>query len=229
MWLTKMHSPPAERNKEPIWKILQEKVFSKEMRTDSEKWQILEVAGGAGVHTAHLVMRLADWNKKPFHWQSTDPEKDSRASQVAYMEEDITSSFQEYVSKTPLSLTLSSDGVVEPETRSLVQSSSLDLIVNINMIHISPWEATVGLMKLAKESLKVGGILYLYGPYKQNGTTAASNLKFDQFLQAKDSCFGIRNLEDVLALAKSEGLELVSITEMPANNLSVILRLKEGV
>jgi hypothetical protein len=44
------------------------------------------------------------------------------------------------------------------------------------MIHISPWEATVGLMKTAGQKLKKGGALYLYGPYKQGGTCVESNL-----------------------------------------------------
>jgi len=174
MWLTKMHCPPADRNKEFIWKELQQKVISGLVEGKPGKWKILEVAAGSGVHTEHFVKRMYESNHS-FYWQSSDPEQNSRESQVAYIKE-LSTEAQECVSKRPLGLTLSSDGIIESETRSSIQLSSLDLIVNINMIHISKWEATLGLMKMASENLKPSGFLYLYGPYKQNGTSAPSNL-----------------------------------------------------
>ena len=237
MFLSKMHSPPADRNKDPIWKVLQAHVFSQHLQTtttttttpsnsNNDSWKILEVAGGAGVHTVHFVTQLAkEYPTQSFQWQSTDAEEPYRASQVVYFEEDLAPDLLErHVAKTPLPLTLNEHGIIEDDTRKVILPDSIDVILNINMIHISPWEATVGLMKLARESLKEGGILYLYGPYKRNGTAAASNLKFDGFLKAKDARFGLRNLEDVTALAESEGLQVLEVMEMPANNLSVILR-----
>merc|ERR1712226_460450 len=214
--------------------------------------RILEIAGGSGVHMAYFAEKLTQ-SQQPFFWQSTDPDESARQSQLVYMEE-LPSEIQASISKTPLSLTLSANGIQEPETRSflLIQDDdeqdgkdkdkkqppqklssssplpspcSLDLIININMIHISPWEATLGLFKTAQQTLKHGGILYLYGPYKQNGTASPSNLKFDQFLKMKDPGYGLRNLEDVLALAESDGrFELLHVSKMPANNLSVVLR-----
>eukprot|EP00977_Amphora_coffeiformis_P011070 scaffold2655_cov179-Amphora_coffeaeformis.AAC.3 len=101
----------------------------------------------------------------------------------------------------------------------------MDWIWTINMIHISPWAATQGLMKMAGTKLKPkSGRLILYGPYRVNGFTVESNLKFEEWLKAKDSSYGVRNLEDVVAEASKHGLELEDTIEMPANNLSVILR-----
>ena len=75
------------------------------------------------------------------------------------------------------------------------QDISINAIVNINMIHISPWETCLGLMAGAKRILPVGGILYLYGPYKRNGKhTAPSNQAFDQSLRAQNPEWGVRNL-----------------------------------
>ena len=230
MWMKKHHSPSAERNKEPIWKILQDCVLPKLLPPSSsisdpstnsalndEKkplLRILEVAAGSGVHTVYFSSRLFEYLQHQkqqsieetkssneddqdgmFLWQSTDPEQSSRESQEAYMEDELvpfsnsgddgTTVQQEQamrllrqcVSPTPFSLTLSSEGIQEEDTRTKVLAGSWNLIVNINMVHISPWSATQGLMVLAREALVPGGILYLYGPYHVKETpTAPSNL-----------------------------------------------------
>jgi hypothetical protein len=99
-----------------------------------------------------------------------------------------------------------------------------DLITCINMIHIAPWEATLGLMECGGKVLRRGGLLMCYGPFKVDGTAVESNLRFDASLRSKDPQWGLRNLEDVILVAKKEGLEYVQKVEMPANNLSVIFR-----
>ncbi len=100
-----------------------------------------------------------------------------------------------------------------------------DAVISINMIHIAPWAATVGLLKGAARILSAGGILYLYGPYKRGGVhTALSNDAFDQDLQSRNPAWGIRNLETVAELAASLGFSAPAIEAMPANNLSVIFR-----
>ncbi|WP_254721915.1 DUF938 domain-containing protein [Kovacikia minuta] len=98
-------------------------------------------------------------------------------------------------------------------------------IVNINMIHIAPWAACLGLMAGAKRILPAEGVLYLYGPFKQGGKhTAPSNAAFDQSLQMQNPDWGVRNLEQVVAVAEAQNLSLVEIHPMPANNLSVIFK-----
>jgi len=101
-----------------------------------------------------------------------------------------------------------------------------DLTLCINMIHISPWEATVGLMECAGKVLRKGGMLFCYGPYKVGGKAMESNMRFDVSLRSRNPEWGIRNLEDVIAAAQKEGLEFVQSVEMPANNLSVLFRKK---
>jgi hypothetical protein len=100
-----------------------------------------------------------------------------------------------------------------------------DAILCINMIHISPWEATVGLMRGAGRVLPPGAPLYLYGAYRRDGVpTAPSNEAFDASLRARDPAWGVRRLEEVVAEAEKNGLRLDAVVEMPANNLSVVLR-----
>jgi len=98
-------------------------------------------------------------------------------------------------------------------------------VMAINLIHISPWSATRALMSGAGNALPGGGVLYLYGPFKRNGThTAPSNEAFDLSLRRQNPDWGVRDLDDVAAEATRHGLPLVETVDMPANNLSVIFR-----
>ncbi|WP_414712569.1 DUF938 domain-containing protein [Sphingobium sp.] len=99
----------------------------------------------------------------------------------------------------------------------------------MNMIHISPWEATLGLLKGAGAILPPGGLFYLYGPYLRDGVdTAPSNVAFDASLKARDPRWGLRAMEDVIAAAQAQGLAFDLLVEMPANNLSLLFRKGTG-
>jgi SAM-dependent methyltransferase len=100
-----------------------------------------------------------------------------------------------------------------------------DAVLCINMIHIAPWAAAIGLLQGAARILAPGGVLYLYGPYKRDGRhTAPSNDAFDRGLRARDPAWGVRDLEAVAALAAANGFAAPAIEPMPANNLSLIFR-----
>ena len=89
----------------------------------------------------------------------------------------------------------------------------------------SPWSACLKLIAGANRILPPGGILYLYGPYKQNGKhTAPSNQDFDTSLRLSNPEWGVRNLEEVVAIAELENFRLVEVIPMPANNLSLIFQ-----
>jgi len=104
-----------------------------------------------------------------------------------------------------------------------VEGQAFDALVAINMVHISPWEATLGLMAGAGRVLREGGVLYAYGAYKRGGRhTAPSNEAFDDWLKARDAHYGVRDLEAVQDAARTQGLRLREIIEMPANNLSLV-------
>ncbi len=93
------------------------------------------------------------------------------------------------------------------------------------MIHIAPWRACEGLLRGAGKLLRSGSPLYLYGPYRRAEiVTAPSNDAFDAALKSRDPEWGLRDLEAVTKLAASEGFSAPVITEMPANNLSVVFR-----
>ncbi|MBI3201768.1 MAG: DUF938 domain-containing protein, partial [Myxococcales bacterium] len=100
-----------------------------------------------------------------------------------------------------------------------------DAVVCINMIHISPWAATLGLMRGVTRVLEPGGLLFLYGPYRRFGAhTAPSNETFDASLRARDPSWGVRDLEAVTRVAEDAGLVFEELVAMPANNFSVMFR-----
>ena len=103
-----------------------------------------------------------------------------------------------------------------PET---FRDSNIDLIICINMIHISPWECTEALFRIAKTNLRVGGRICTYGPYKVDGTMVESNIKFDDSLRERCAQWGIRDVEAVQQVAEASGFTLKSTHEMPANNM----------
>ena len=167
---------------------------------------VLEVASGSGEHVVHFAAALP-W----LRWAPSDPAAEARHSTAAWIAANKLNNVLR-----PLDL----DAVSAPWP-----VASADAVLCINMIHISPWRATEGLMRGAAQVLSAGQPLYLYGPYRRAGhPLAPSNAAFDANLRLRDPEWGLRDLDSVLACAAREGLEPDVVTEMPANNLSVVLR-----
>jgi hypothetical protein len=100
-----------------------------------------------------------------------------------------------------------------------------EAVICINVIHISPWEATLGLMRGASALLPPGGVLVTYGPYRRGGAhTAPSNEAFDADLRSRNPRRGVRDMEEVERAAAAEGLALVETVAMPANNFTLVFR-----
>eukprot|EP00545_Synedropsis_sp_CCMP1620_P006081 CAMPEP_0119024332 /NCGR_PEP_ID=MMETSP1176-20130426/31669_1 /TAXON_ID=265551 /ORGANISM="Synedropsis recta cf, Strain CCMP1620" /LENGTH=254 /DNA_ID=CAMNT_0006979599 /DNA_START=359 /DNA_END=1123 /DNA_ORIENTATION=- len=240
----KRESPASQRNKAYIWEVLKSHVFEPATKNDAVTVttlvRVLEVAAGNGVHVDHFATQLESLllqqqaddtssSKQPprslLEWYPTDPDSESRDSIECYIHDGALASKGV---QPPLSLTLDKSGIMEPETFSKLPSSHFTLISCINMIHISPWSATLGLFQLAAERLDpTNGYLYCYGPYKVGGTAVESNLNFDQNLQSRNPEWGVRDLETVVQAAQDAGLELVEQIDMPANNLSLLFRTRK--
>ncbi|MBS3025987.1 MAG: DUF938 domain-containing protein [Dolichospermum sp. DET50] len=198
-------APATQRNREPILEVL--------LQILPQHGTVLEIASGTGEHATFFSYHLA-----PRQWLPSDPNPELLASISAWAE-----FFPCDVLQPPVNLDASS-AIWAVETEPLPELP-ISAIVNINMIHISPWSACLGLMAGAGRILPPGGILYLYGPYKQDGEhTAPSNAAFDESLQAENPDWGVRNLEDVITAAAVENLTLQETRIMPANNLSLIFK-----
>ena len=94
-----------------------------------------------------------------------------------------------------------------------------------HLVHISPWEATLGLFTGAARLLAPGAPLILYGPYiEPDAPTATSNLAFDASLRARDPAWGLRDTDTVIGAAAAAGFAFVERRAMPANNLMLLFR-----
>jgi hypothetical protein len=191
-------APAAARNRQPILDVLQPHLPARGL--------VLEVASGSGEHTAHFAQALPDLTFQP-----SDPDERARASI-----DDWTATLGLANVRPALEL----DAVAEEWP-----IAEANAIACINMIHISPWASTVGLLRGAGRLLPHNGTLFLYGPYFRAGIdTAPSNLAFDRDLRASNPAWGIRALEEVVVLAEANGFAPPLVIEMPANNLSLVFR-----
>jgi SAM-dependent methyltransferase len=166
---------------------------------------VLEIASGTGEHAAYFARRFPDLT-----WQPSDYEPGALNSIEAWVGDGDAPNL-----RAPVVLDAAGTWPID----------AADVILCVNMVHISPWAATAGLMRGAARVLPAGGPLILYGPFRRAGVeTAASNEAFDETLKARDAAWGLRALEDVTAEAESNGLRLERVVEMPANNLTVVYR-----
>ncbi len=197
----KQYAPATQRNREPILAALKEVLPA--------TGTVLEVASGTGEHAVYFAPQL-----RPRRWLPSEANPFLRESILAWQDE-----FPCDVLAPPVPLDVTAENWWQEV------KASLSAIVSINLIHIAPWSACEGLIKGAGTLLPSGGVLYLYGPFKQGGEhTSHSNAVFDESLQQQNPQWGVRNLEDVVSLANAHNLELQDIIAMPANNLSVVFR-----
>lgn len=194
----KRYSPAAERNKFPIFEVLNP-LLPKNAR-------VLEVASGSGQHAAFFCTQRPD-----LVWQPTDVDEESLDSIRAFQLE--CPAMKEAVRWS----------VVDDMPSSL--KGPYDVLVNINMIHIAPWIACQSLVKHASQLLPADGKLFLYGPFLvKDRETAPSNLEFDRSLKERNPLWGLRELDRVIGEAEAQGFQFQEAVDMPANNLSVIFR-----
>jgi SAM-dependent methyltransferase len=193
----KRRAPATERNREPIAAVLREVLPPRGL--------VLEVASGTGEHAAYFARLFP-----ALDWQPSDPDPDALNSITAWAADAGLPNLRD-----PVQLDAAGTWAI----------TQADAILCMNMVHISPWAATLGLLDGAARLLPAGAPLYLYGPYRRAGIlTAPSNEAFDRSLKERNPEWGLRNLEDVAAEAERRALRLDRVVEMPANNLSVVFR-----
>jgi hypothetical protein len=194
----RLRFPATERNRAPILDVLS--------RVLPPRGTVLEIASGSGEHAIFFARALGSLT-----WQPSDPDPAHVASIDAWRASEASSN-------------------VAPALRLDVHDArwpleSADAIFCANMIHIAPWSACLALLEGASRLLSKGAPLVLYGPFREGGAhTTPSNESFDASLRARDSRWGVRDLDEVLAEARLRGLVHEETVRMPANNLTVVLR-----
>ena len=197
----KRKAPAASRNVQPIGDVLSEWL--------PRGGLVLEIASGTGEHALSFARRFPS-----LEWQPTDPDPAALASISAWREEGPPNLHP------PLHLDVcSGDWPVE----------RADAILCINMVHIAPWEAAIGLLRGAGRLLDTGSRLILYGPWLQRSVPAApSNLAFDMDLKARNPQWGLREVDDFAAEARIHGFRLAEDRAMPSNNLMLLFEKQAG-
>jgi hypothetical protein len=191
-------APAALRNREPIADVLREWLPPTGL--------VLEVASGSGEHAIHFAQVFPD-----LEWQPSDTDAGALQSIRAWREAAALPNVRE-----PVAIDASSaDWPI----------AQADAVLSINMVHISPWAASLGLIDGAARILPPGAPLMLYGPWlKDDVPTAPSNLAFDADLKRRDPAWGLRRVEDFTAAAARKHLQLHEVRSMPANNMMLLFR-----
>ena len=194
----KRHAPATARNSGPIADVL-----ARELPASGT---VLEVASGTGEHAVFMAQRFPGLT-----WQPSDPDIEALESIAAYREDAALPNL-----RPPVRLDAATTDWPIDEA---------DAIVCINMVHISPWEATYGLLGSAGRILDPHSPLVLYGPYLEaDVVTTESNIAFDHSLKSRDPRWGLRHLDDMDALAARTGFTRAARHAMPANNLTLVYR-----
>lgn len=197
--MTKQHAPATLRNRDPIREVL-----ARELPASGT---VLEIAAGTGEHAVFFAERFP-----ALAWQPTDPSPEALDSIAAYRAE---------YGGTNLAAPLLLDAA-DPAGWPVAEAAA---IVCINMVHISPWQASIGLFAGAGRVLSSGAPLILYGPYIEDGVeTAPSNLDFDASLKARNPLWGLREVAALDALGVQNGFARSARYALPANNIMLVYR-----
>lgn len=194
----KLRSPAVARNVEPIKAVLAEWLPA--------SGTVLEVASGTGEHALAFSRAFPDLS-----WQPSDADPTALASIEAWSDETAPPNLRPAI---PLDV-LRDDWPID----------RADAVLAINLVHISPWTASLALLRHAARLLPVGGRLILYGPWRQSGESLEpSNVAFDRSLQERDPGWGLREIDVFAKTADEHGLVLIEQRRMPAHNRMLLFR-----
>ena len=196
--------PATERNRRPIGDLLSQLLPA--------AGAVLELASGSGEHAVCFQQRFTN-----LLWQASDPDPDHRASIDAWIRHQGLSNVM------PAALNLD----VEERPWPLPQTigASLNAVVCINLLHISPANCTNAVLEESAVLLPSGAPLIIYGPFMRNGAhTSANNAAFDRSLRERNNQWGLREVSLVTSLAANAGFKIDDVVPMPANNLTLVLR-----
>ncbi|XP_014473706.1 PREDICTED: UPF0585 protein C16orf13 homolog A [Dinoponera quadriceps] len=208
MAVEKLVYPAAERNKNPILSVLKRYIQPGADQT------LLEISSGSGQHVAHFAPHFP---QVTFYPSEYDP----------YLLGSIAAHANGYSNiRKPVLIDVTTDfrlwdnGTFKP--------NSLEYIYNANMMHISPYQCTIGLFKNAGQLLKRHGLLITYGPYACDSVIyPESNVKFHNSLRSQNPSWGLRDISDLKRLAEKSDIKLTEVVDMPANNKTIVWR-KDG-
>jgi hypothetical protein len=189
----KPFAPSCERNKAPILYVLQP-LYAGVRR-------VLEIGSGTGQHAVHFAAAMPH-----LVWQCSDVPAHLSGMQLWLGEAALPNL------PPPLVLDVSQG----------LPGGGYDAVFTANTLHIMGWSEVQRLFEGLAERLPKNGLFTAYGPFNIGGRfTSEGNARFDAELRQADPRRGIRDLQDVDALARAAGLQMLNDERMPANNRCV--------
>jgi hypothetical protein len=190
-------SQSCENNKAPILAVLRD-VFV-------DRRQVLEIASGTGQHACYLAGHMPWLKWQPSELPGSLPVLGPRCE--AYRGDNLL---------PPAALDVSAEPWPLPVP---------DAVFTANSLHIMAWPVVQAMFRSLGAGTGDDAVLAIYGPFNYRGDyTSESNRRFDAWLAQQHPDSGIRDFEQVDALAQSAGFELLRDREMPANNRLLVWR-----
>lgn len=206
-----LRNPAGDRNKQPILEVLQQFIDSK------AKANLLEISSGVGMHASYFAEHFPNTT-----FQTSEYERGVFSSIDAYR---VNSGMQNVLEPVLIDVSqeLSAWNAKFQGKPLRDCQGTFDYMLNINMMHISPFGCSEGLFANSSKLLKKGGILFTYGPYACDGVLEPeSNISFDQSLRSRDPSWGIRDIADLKKLAAKSTMELHKMFLLPSNNRCLV-------
>ena len=200
------------RNHVPIWAVLEKFLAGR-------SGDVLEAGSGTGQHVVHFARHTPD-----ITWWPSDLNEAHLRSIEAWRKHSGLPNI-----RPPRRIDLT-DPAWASAMRGGGGPANLLAVFCANVIHIAPWRVAEGLFAGAgRYYLRADGRLFLYGPFKRDGKhTAFSNAVFDSSLRDQDAEWGVRDVADLEKLADGVGLNLIEISDMPANNFILAFGRSKG-
>ncbi len=194
----KQHAPQADRNKGPIVELLK--------RVLPDTGMALEVGSGTGQHVIHFARQFPG-----LVWQPSDYDQVAIASIESYRHEARLSNVRE-----PLLLEV---------RKKMWGNGQVDVVLAINLVHVTSWSVCEGLFDGARRHLRSSGVLFMYGPFKQNGGFASNeDAELDAALRSRNADWGLRDIEAVVALGTARNLTAEQVADLPGGQVGVVFR-----
>ena len=193
----KPFSQSCENNKDPILQVIST-VFT-------QPTTVWEIGSGTGQHACYFAGHLPH-----IEWQPTDRNDNIPGIRLWWEDAQLANL------KSPLTLDI---------TDTEWPCKSIDALFTANTLHImSRDEVRIFFARLA-DYLNAGALICVYGPFNYSGAyTSDSNALFDQWLKSQNALSCIKDFEEIMLLAATVGIELVSDVAMPANNRLLVLQ-----
>jgi SAM-dependent methyltransferase len=196
-------SPAFERNAAPTAAALASVL-------DGARGTVLEIGAGPGQHAAFYARAFP-----ALGWLPTDPD-------AAMLDSIALRRAEAGLSNLLPPRRLDAAG---RWAASVIDAAPLAAVFAQNVLHVAPWRVAEGLFAGAGEALGRGGVLVLYGPFAEGGRhTGPGNARFDAALRARDPEHGLRDVDDLAALARAAGFAAPEPTVMPADNRLLAFR-----